>query len=455
MKQLQYLNLSSTLLHGVVPHNLGNLSSLRVLDLSYTEDLVVDDLTWISRLSSLEHLDFSWVDLSPTKDLLKNIEELDLAGNKFYGHLPEEIGGLKKLMYLDLTYNVFINGTIPNSLGKLSALRVLGLSNNNLFGSIPSSLGDLRELEELYLGQLSNLGTFYEDHFANLSKLSTLVFPQWVQMQKELEYLSIKNCSISDTLSNSLNNSKNMTDLYLSNNHIQGPIPNNISQMLPFLQALYLDQNHINESIPDSLCEIKSLQVMDLSRNHLSGNLPECLGNLHDLMAMRLSSNEISGVIPNSISGAYSLEYLNLNNNSLTGKLPRTMKNCTKLIVVDIGENIFLGKLPQWVGNYLPDLRLLRLRNNKFYGQIPFEVCQLLKLQMLDLANNNLTGGIPNCFGNLSGMVLNSNYHYYWAEESFTEVLKGLELEYSDKISRFLVNLDVSNNNLVGKFLGS
>ncbi|KAK4487066.1 hypothetical protein RD792_006381 [Penstemon davidsonii] len=329
MKQLQYLNLSLTSFHGVVPHNLGNLSSLRVLDLSYTEDLVVDDLTWISRLSSLEHLDLSYVDLSPTKDLLKvlnmlpsiqklglyacrlnntnlqhacvsvnytlanvrylnlrynlldgelpcfldnmtllreldlssnsynsighhlgsnslrnnvdwiseflwnkchlksvdlsynqiygeistpfrnlsrcwnhNLGKLVLAGNKFYGQLPEEIGGLKKLVYLDLSNNVFINGTIPNSLGKLSALRVLGL--NDLFGSIPSSLGDLRELEqldlsnnqlgpipswignlsalkELSLGQLSNHvssssldGTVSEDHFAKLSKLSFL-----------------------------------------------------------------------------------------------------------------------------------------------------------------------------------------------------------------------------------------------------------------------------------------
>ncbi|KAK4487064.1 hypothetical protein RD792_006379 [Penstemon davidsonii] len=49
-------------------------------------------------------------------------------------------------------------------------------------------------------------------------------------------------------------------------------------------------------------------------------------------------------------------------------------------------------------------------------------------------------------------MVLNSYYdYYYWDSESFTEVLKGLELEYSFGISRFLVNLDVSNNNLVGK----
>ncbi|KAK4486923.1 hypothetical protein RD792_006233 [Penstemon davidsonii] len=647
MKQLQYLNLSSTSFHGVVPHNLGNLSSLRVLDLSYTEDLVVDDLTWISRLSSLRHLDLSDVDLSPTKDFLKilnllpsiqflglsssrldntnlqhacvsvnytlsnlryvdlshnslhgelpcflhnmnllrdldlsfnyynstglhlfrlsnlvrlnlghnflrnnvdwiseflwnkchlksvdlsynqfygeiskpfrnlsrcwnhNLEKLVLAGNKFYGHLPEEIGGLKKLMYLDLSNNIFINGTIPNSLEKLSALTMLDLGKNNLSGSIPSFLGDLRELTTLdlssnrlsggiplSLGQLSNLeyldissssleGTVFEDHLAKLSKLSMLGissskfkmkldwvppfqlqmlflqscdigghFPLWVQMQKELQDLILENCSISDTLSDSLHNYKNLIVLHLNNNHIQGPIPNNISQMLPSLEALVLEQNRINGSLPDSLCEMKSLLFMDLSENHISGNLPECLGNLHDLMTMKLSSNEISGTVPKSIGGAYSLQWLHLNNNSLTGKLPFNMKNCTKLVAVDIGENKLLGKLPKLIGKYSLDLRVLILRNNNFSGPIPFEVCQLLKLQILDLANNNLTRSIPNCFDSFSGMILNSelatNYDPYWSLESFSQVLKGIEREYS-KISRFLVNLDVSNNNLVGE----
>ncbi|KAK4487061.1 hypothetical protein RD792_006376 [Penstemon davidsonii] len=399
MKQLQYLNLSLMSFHGVVPHNLGNLSSLRVLDLSRIDDLIVDDLAWISRLSSLEHLDLSYVDLSPTKDLLKFIGRYS-----FWDHFAK-LSKLSDLRLSSFKFKVKLDWVPPFQ------LRWLVLESCDIGGQ----------------------------------------FPQWVQMQKELGYLYMENCSISDTLSNSLYKYKNMFVLFLSNNHIQGPIPNNISQMLPSLLELQLDQNSINGSLPDSLCEMTSLIYMDISRNHLSGNLPECLGNLRDLMGIGLSSNEISGVIPNSISGAYLLEYLKLNNNSLTGKLPFTMKNCTNLIVVDIGENKFLGKLPKWIGNYLPDLRLLRLRNNKFYGQIPFEVCQLLKLQMLDLANNNLTGGIPNCFGNLSGMVPNSNYHYDWVAESFTEVLKGLELEYSSEMSRFLVNLDVSNNNLVGK----
>ncbi|KAL3848743.1 hypothetical protein ACJIZ3_010625 [Penstemon smallii] len=435
-----------------------------------------DFCTWIGVTCSRKH---------------PRVTELDLYNMGLQGTIAKEIGNLSFLTILILANNN-LSGSIPSSLGNLTKLELLDLSYTRLSGEIPLSLGQLSNLEYLDIyHSFLDCTVMFEDHFSNLSKLSTLVvsslkfklrldwvppfqlrqlalvscdiggqFPQWVQMQKELEYLQIENCSISDTLSNSIYNSKNLTALYLPNNHIQGPIPNNISRMLPILDVLYLEKNHINGSLPDSLCEIKSLQVMDLSENHLSGNIPGCFGNLQGLEFMKLSSNEISGIVPNSIGGAYSLEWLHLNNNNLTGKLPYTMKNCTKLKVVDIGDNMFSGNLPKWTGNYLLDLRVLRIRNNKFNGQIPLEVCQLLKLQMLDLANNNLTGGIPNCFGNLSGMVVNpksnndhfpTNYGGYWNAESFTEILKGQEREYSDKISRLLVYLDVSNNILVGE----
>ncbi|KAK4487917.1 hypothetical protein RD792_003655 [Penstemon davidsonii] len=76
MTQLRHYYLSGALLSGVVPHDHGNLSSLNVLDLGGAETLdaippvVVDDLMWVSRLSLLENLNMSYVDLSPTKDLL-------------------------------------------------------------------------------------------------------------------------------------------------------------------------------------------------------------------------------------------------------------------------------------------------------------------------------------------------------------------------------------------------
>ncbi|KAL3833898.1 hypothetical protein ACJIZ3_008634 [Penstemon smallii] len=615
MTQLQHLNLSRTSLSGVVPHDLGNLSSLSVLDLggnySIMYDLVVDDLMWVSRLSSLEHLNMNYVDLSPTKDLLKvlnmlpsllelsmsysrlnntnlqhacinssllnvqhldlshnyfygefpcflhnmtsprylnlgfnslnynvdwingflsnkchlksldlsinqfygeistvfqnlsgcwryNLETLELSSNEFYGHLPEELGGLKKLTYLGLSYNA-INGSIPTSLGTLSALSVLDLNYNELSGSIPSSLGNLstlrtmdlfnnylsgpipssignlRDLRNLYLGgdncqisgripfslgQLSNLeelnlsgttldSTLCEAHFAKLSKLRYLVldslkfrvgfdwappfqlgtlvmqscdiegqFPQWLRLQKELGGLNLVNCSISGALPNWFHY-MNLSVLRLSQNDIQGPIPNNIGRMLPSLQFLYLEENYITGSIPDSICELKFLEALDLSKNQLSGNLLDCWGNFQELLLLRLASNEISGFIPNSIGGAYSLQSLHLNNNSLTGKLPSTLRNCTGLVVLDIGENILSGKLPIWIGEYLNQLRVLRLRENKFYGPIPSEFCKLSKLQILDLASNNLTERIPHCigfWGVIGTLVLKRSWRHVYFE---------------------------------------
>ncbi|CAL5343640.1 unnamed protein product [Camellia sinensis] len=71
MAQLRYLNLSDGAFSGIVPHHLGNLSSLRVLDLDHNFQVTVDDFTWVYRLSSLQYVGLSKVNLSQTQNLHK------------------------------------------------------------------------------------------------------------------------------------------------------------------------------------------------------------------------------------------------------------------------------------------------------------------------------------------------------------------------------------------------
>ncbi|XP_065035180.1 receptor-like protein EIX2 [Musa acuminata AAA Group] len=72
-KKLRYLNLSSTRFMGGIPARLGNLSSLYVLDLSAALDFAshVDDLDWLSHLTSLKHLDFSCRGLGGRRGLVR------------------------------------------------------------------------------------------------------------------------------------------------------------------------------------------------------------------------------------------------------------------------------------------------------------------------------------------------------------------------------------------------
>ncbi|KAH6804400.1 hypothetical protein C2S51_032647 [Perilla frutescens var. frutescens] len=110
---------------------------------------------------------------------------------------------------------------------------------------------------------------------------------------------------------------------------------------------------------------------------------------------------------------------------------------------MDVGGNNLSGK-------HLPVLRFLRLRNNEFYGTIPRALCQLSELQVMDLANNNLTGSIPHCFGNLSAIILKFYNNDMWVPGSLSQVMKGVEQEYTTNYF-YVVNLDLSSNHLVGE----
>ena len=66
------------------------------------------------------------------------------------GPIPETLGQLNNLQYLDLANNQ-LTGTIPETLGQLNSLRELNLANNQLTGEIPQALGQLNNLQYLNL----------------------------------------------------------------------------------------------------------------------------------------------------------------------------------------------------------------------------------------------------------------------------------------------------------------
>ncbi|KAJ6746164.1 hypothetical protein OIU74_028763 [Salix koriyanagi] len=62
---------------------------------------------------------------------------MDLAFNKFTGHIPRNLASLPCLSVLDLSHNNF-SGPIPAKFGASSSLVLLNVSFNDISGSIPS-----------------------------------------------------------------------------------------------------------------------------------------------------------------------------------------------------------------------------------------------------------------------------------------------------------------------------
>lgn len=69
---------------------------------------------------------------------LVSLHVLNLSHNAFSGRIPPQLGGITALESLDLSSN-WISGEIPQELTNLTFLTVLNLSNNQLEGKIPES----------------------------------------------------------------------------------------------------------------------------------------------------------------------------------------------------------------------------------------------------------------------------------------------------------------------------
>jgi Leucine-rich repeat (LRR) protein len=74
----------------------------------------------------------------------QNITELDLSNNKLTGALPAEIRRLTKLKILNISNNNMTG--LPAELGQLSNLEILDAANNQLTG-LPYELGNLKNLK--------------------------------------------------------------------------------------------------------------------------------------------------------------------------------------------------------------------------------------------------------------------------------------------------------------------
>ncbi|KAK2995165.1 hypothetical protein RJ640_025395 [Escallonia rubra] len=346
-------------------------------------------------------------EISPSLLELKHLNHLDLSMTAFK-EIPQFIGSLNNLTYLNLS-NGDIGGTDFHQLGSLLNLRSLDLGSNFYF--TPDTLewlARLSSLENLNMPVLNlTEAVYWLESIITIPPLISLdlsqcQFPEFtppprINCSKSLEVLYFNQKKFNHSVFPWLFNiSSNLTDLYLSSNYLKGPIPESMADMY-FLTRLDLSNNELEGGIPNifgiNLC---NLQTLDLSQNILTGQLPNFLENLtgctrNSLEILRLSMNQISGSLPD-LSEFSSLRELHLDNNQLKGPLPNSIAHLSRLTILNLEGNHLSGTFSDLSSSLF--LRELRLSKNQLYGTILENVGQLSSLTVFDVSSNNFSGTI-------------------------------------------------------------
>ncbi|KAL6343099.1 hypothetical protein AAG906_018936 [Vitis piasezkii] len=409
---LTYLDLYYASFCGLIPPQLGNLSNLQHLSLGsgysfYEPQLYVENLGWISHLSSLEYLVMYEVDLQrelhwlKSTSMLSSLSELYLVACELdnmspslglNGSLPSRLWLLSNLEYLYIGNNS-LEGTISEvHFNKLSKLKYLDMSSTSLIFKVKSNWVPAFQLEELWMSTCQIGPKHFKSGIVDIA-------PKWFwKWASHIDLLiDLSDNQISGNLSGvQLNN----TYIDLSSNCFMGELP----RLSPQVSVLKMANNSFSGPISPFLCQKlngkSNLEMLDMSTNSLSGELSHCWTYWQSLTHLNLGNNNLSGKIPDSMGSLFELEALHLHNNRLSGDIPPSLRNCKSLGLLDLGaldyENLMLvikGKESEY-GSILKFVRSIDL-SKTISGEIPQSMKNLSFLSHLNLSYNNFSGRIP------------------------------------------------------------
>ncbi|XP_021904807.1 probable LRR receptor-like serine/threonine-protein kinase At3g47570 isoform X3 [Carica papaya] len=320
--------------------------------------------------------------IPPNLENLSFLVSLNLSNNSFHGHLPKELTRLRRLKFLDLSFN-HLSGEIPSDFGDLPKIQSLFLRNNSLTGTIPASLFNISTLESLSLSYNSIQGKI----------------PSKISEHPNMKILDLGNNKLSGSIPSAIFNVSSVKYMDLSSNMLSGKLPDGMCDSLPKLEFLSVSDNKLDGQIPPSLGRCGKLEILGLSINRFTGKIPRNVGNLTKLKELYLGDTNLEGEIPQEIGKLLNLEiFAAESTRGLTGSIPPSFFNISSFIEISFQNNSLSGEIPNEVGN-LQNLQYLNIGENQLVGHIPAGIFNISTMTFLYLQNNFLSGSLPSTIG--------------------------------------------------------
>ncbi|TQE11655.1 hypothetical protein C1H46_002691 [Malus baccata] len=378
---------------------------------------------------------------------------INLTNNNFHGEIPQEMGRLRSLQYLNLSGNSF-RGKLPANISHCTELSGLDVHSNELIGSIPNEFSSLLKLTYLLLAS-NNLTGSIPTWIGNFSALFSIYLvgnnfhgsiPNELGRLKGLQALMLSENNLSGMVPPSIYNISSLRKYAVTLNQLQGELPPNVGTTLPNLEVFYGHSNKFTGNFPISLSNASRLSGIDFSTNVFTGTIPASFGNLKNLVRLNLAGNLLgSGKTGDlnflsSLANCTILEVLGISNNQFGGELPRSIANLsTSLQILAVGGTLMHGSIPIGIGNLI-NLTVLGADHSFLSGNLPDEIGKLQKLGELYLSDNMFSGRIPSSLGNLTSLT-RLYMHQNSFEGSIPPTLANCQT---------LLVLNLSGNNITG-----
>jgi len=254
---------------GTFPNGIGRLRKLKsfVFQTSTITSEIPDEF---SRLENLVLVSFNSIfetgvatNIPMRIGKLTELTSLALTHNAFIGNLPVEVGNLQKLTSLKITENNFFGTTLPAEFSRLTSLKVLDLSQNNLTGQLPS----------------------------------------WLFSSTSLNQFDLRDNAFEGSLPN-IEEGVSVPSIILSGNKLNGSIPESLG-LFRDMQNLILNDNLFSSSIPPILGNLTKLLTLQLDNNRLTGSLPVQLGRLVPPFGALKKFKMVGDTRPNTFYGSF------------------------------------------------------------------------------------------------------------------------------------------------------